>query len=294
MGWSGVGAVATQAFSDRRYGALGIELLAAGRSPEEALEELTGADAEAQVRQVGILAADGRAAAHTGRDCVPAAGHVTGDGFTAQANMMRSEQVWPAMAQAFEATRGALHWRLLAALDAAEAAGGDFRGRQSAAILVVRGEPTERPWDDKLLELRVDEHAEPLAELRRLVELADGYRAAMRLRESAPSPDELAALRRLPELDRQWGTIFEALRAGDVAGARKLVRPLFESEPRWRGYVAQPRRARDPAAGRRAAPRGVASRPCRTGSTSPTRTRRASCSRTTRSRCSSALSSTSR
>src|SRR5215212_6385180 len=159
----GVGAVATQAFADRRYGALGIELLAAGRSPSQALDELTAADAEAHVRQVGILAADGRAAAHTGRDCVPSAGHVTGDGFTVQANMMRSDEVWPAMAEAFTAARGALHWRLLAALDAAEAAGGDFRGRQSAAVLVVRGEPSERPWDDKLLELRADDHPDPLA-----------------------------------------------------------------------------------------------------------------------------------
>ncbi len=234
----GVGAVATQAFADRRYGALGIELLAAGRSPADALAELTAADREAGVRQVGVVSADGRAAAHTGADCVPAAGHVTGDGFSVQANMMRSEDVWPAMAEAFTASQGRLAWRLLAALDAAEAAGGDFRGRQSAALLVVRGEASERPWDDKLLELRVDEHAEPLVELRRLLELAEGYRAALELREGEPSPEALAALRRLPALDLRWGEIFGSLRAGDVDRARELVRPLFESEPRWRGYVA--------------------------------------------------------
>jgi uncharacterized Ntn-hydrolase superfamily protein len=233
----GVGAVATQAFADRRYGALGIELLAAGRSPEEVLAELTATDPEPGVRQVGVVASDGRAAAHTGADCVPAAGHVAGDGFSAQANMMRSEAVWPAMGESFTAAQGALHWRLLAALDAAEAAGGDFRGRQSAAILVVRGEPTERPWDDKLLELRVDESAEPLVELRRLLELADGYRVAMELREGEPTPEALAALSRLPALDLQWGAIFGALRAGDVDRARELARPLFESEARWRGYV---------------------------------------------------------
>jgi len=152
--------------------------------------------------------------------------------------MMRSEDVWPAMAEAFTASQGRLAWRLLAALDAAEAAGGDFRGRQSAALLVVRGEASERPWDDKLLELRVDEHAEPLVELRRLLELAEGYRAALELREGEPSPEALAALRRLPALDLRWGEIFGSLRAGDVDRARELVRPLFESEPRWRGYVA--------------------------------------------------------
>ncbi|HLM34868.1 MAG TPA: DUF1028 domain-containing protein [Gaiellaceae bacterium] len=234
----GVGAVATQAFADRRYGALGIELLAAGRSPQAALDELTASDAEAAVRQVGVVAADGRSAAHTGAACVPAAGHITGEGFSAQANMMRTEEVWPAMAEAFAASRRPLPWRLLDALDAAEAAGGDFRGKQSAAILVVRGEPSERPWDDKLLELRVDDHPEPLSELRRLLELADGYRALLQLREGDPPPEAVAAVRRLPELDVRWSETYAALRDGDVERARALVRPLFESEPRWRGYVA--------------------------------------------------------
>jgi uncharacterized Ntn-hydrolase superfamily protein len=235
---AGVGAIATQAFADRRYGALGIELLAAGRSPQEALDELTASDAEARVRQVGVVAADGSAAAHTGADCVPAAGHITGDGFSAQANMMRSDEVWPAMAEAFAASHAPFRWRLLEALDAAEAAGGDFRGKQSAAILVVRGEPSDRPWDDKLLELRVDEHPEPLAELRRLLGLADGYRAVLQLREGDPPPEAVAAVKRLPELDVRWSETFGALRAGDVERARSLVRPLFEAEPRWRGYVA--------------------------------------------------------
>jgi uncharacterized Ntn-hydrolase superfamily protein len=235
----GVGAVATQAFADRRYGALGLELLAAGRSPDEALAELTAADAEAGVRQVGIVAVDGRAAAHTGADCVPAAGHVTGDGFGAQANMMRSEGVWPAMAEAFEGSRGLpLARRMLASLDAAEAAGGDFRGRQSAALLVVRSEPSERPWDDKLLDLRVDEHADPLGELRRLLDLAEGYRTLLDLREGEPSAEALARIRGLPDLDVRWSEIFGALRGGDVARARELFAPLVDAEPRWRGYVA--------------------------------------------------------
>ena len=234
----GVGAVATQAFADRRYGALGIELLAAGRSPQAALDELTASDAEAAVRQVGVVAADGRSAAHTGAACVPAAGHITGEGFSAQANMMRTEEVWPAMAEAFAASRRPLPWRLLDALDAAEAAAGDFRGKQSAAILVVRGELSERPWDDKLLELRVDDHPEPLSELRRLLELADGYRALLQLREGDPPPEAVAAVRRLPELDVRWSETYAALRDGDVERARALVRPLFESEPRWRSYVA--------------------------------------------------------
>jgi len=222
----------------RRYGALGIELLAAGRSPQEALDELTASDPEAAVRQVGVVSADGRATAHAGADCVPAAGHVCGDGFSAQANMMRSEEVWPAMADAFAASRGPLRWRLLEALDAAEAAGGDFRGKQSAAILVVRGEPSARPWDDKLLELRVDDHPEPLAELRRLLELADGYRALLQLREGDPPPEAVAAVLRLPELDVRWSETYAALRDGDVEGGAEPRAPAVRAEPRWRGYVA--------------------------------------------------------
>jgi len=112
------------------------------------------------------------------------------------------------------------------------------RGKQSAAILVVRGEPSARPWDDKLLELRVDDHPEPLAELRRLLELADGYRALLQLREGDPPPEAVAAVLRLPELDVRWSETYAALRDGDVEGARSLVRPLFGAEPRWRGYVA--------------------------------------------------------
>ena len=167
--------MATQAFADRRYGALGIELLAAGRSPQEALDELTAADREAGVRQVGVVAADGRSAAHTGSDCVPAAGHVTGDGFSAQANMMASPEVWPAMASAFERAEGSLAARLLDALDAAEAAGGDVRGRQSAALLVV---PAAGDAWSTVVDLRVEDHPDPLAELRRLAQLARAYRLA--------------------------------------------------------------------------------------------------------------------
>lgn len=173
---AGVGAVATQSFVDPRYGPLGLELMASGRSAEEALRALVTTDADSMVRQVAMVDAEGRVAVHTGGRAIEAAGHRTGDGYSVQANLMESATVWDAMASAFESTEGDLAERLLAALEAAQQEGGDIRGKQSAAILVVSGEPTGVPWADRLIDLRVEDHAEPVAELRRLVTLARVYR----------------------------------------------------------------------------------------------------------------------
>ncbi|HSP71030.1 MAG TPA: DUF1028 domain-containing protein, partial [Gaiellaceae bacterium] len=170
-----VGAVATQSFSEKSYGPLGLELMAGGKSAEQALAALLAADPGQAFRQAAMIDASGRAAVHTGSSCVAAAGHHVGEGYSVQANMMASERVWPAMAEAYEAAQGTLARRLLAALDAAEAAGGDFRARQSAALLVVPGEPDALPWA-VVSDLRVDDHPEPLAELRRLLELEEAYR----------------------------------------------------------------------------------------------------------------------
>jgi len=175
---SGVGAVATQSFVQPSYGPLGLALLRAGVAPADALRALTTADADAARRQVAFLHADGRVAAHTGDGCIPAASDLQGDGFSVQANMMRDEGVPEAMTAVFTAATGPLPMRLLAALDAAEAAGGDIRGRQSAALVVVRGTPTGRRWDDVLLDIRVEDHRDPLVELRRIVTLKLAYQRA--------------------------------------------------------------------------------------------------------------------
>ncbi|HET6618048.1 MAG TPA: DUF1028 domain-containing protein [Gemmatimonadota bacterium] len=173
---AGVGAVATQSFVDPSYGPLGLELMRAGRTAPEALEGLLEADPHPDVRQVGMIDAAGRVAAHTGENAIIAAGHQTGENYSVQANLMGSATVWPAMARAFEATRGDLAERMLAALEAAQAEGGDIRGRQSAALLVVSGKPTGRPWVDRVFDLRIEDHPEPLLELRRLLLLARAYR----------------------------------------------------------------------------------------------------------------------
>jgi uncharacterized Ntn-hydrolase superfamily protein len=172
---SGVGAVATQAFVKVSYGPNGLERMQSGMSAPEALQSLLAEDENIDVRQVGMVDAQGRAAAHTGKKAVPAAGHLVGDGYTVQANLMEKETVWPAMARAFESAEGDLADRLVRALEAAESEGGDIRGRQSAAILVVNGQPTGRPWEDRLIELRVEDHPQPVQELRRLLTLQRLY-----------------------------------------------------------------------------------------------------------------------
>jgi uncharacterized Ntn-hydrolase superfamily protein len=228
-GMPGVGVVATQSYTEPAYGARGLELLRAGKSPKEALGELVAADDDPAYRQVAILDSQGRVAVHVGDACIPAAGFAAGDGYSAQANMVSSERVWEAMAEAFEASSGRLAERLLDALDAAEATGGDWRGRQAGGILVVaaEGEPWEREVD-----LRVDDHADPLGELRRLVRLRRAYRAMRG--PPGPTEDDLLVL---PELDRTWARIYMATATGRVDEGRELLRPLLESEPRWGDFV---------------------------------------------------------
>jgi len=147
----------------------------AGKSAPEALEALLAVDKGEDLRQVAMVDAKGRVAAHTGKRCVAEAGHHIGDQFSTQANMMLKNTVWDAMARAFEKTSGDLAERLLASLEAAEAEGGDIRGRQSAAILVVKPESTGRVWEDRLLDLRVEDHPTPVEELKRLVRLDRAY-----------------------------------------------------------------------------------------------------------------------
>ena len=225
----GVGVVATQSYTEVSYGPLGLELLGAGKTPEQALADLVAADDDSAYRQVAILGAGGQVAVHVGEACIPAAGFAAGDGFSAQANMVDSERVWESMAEAFEGSQGPLAERLLSALDAAEEAGGDWRGRQAGGIVVVgpEGEPWEREVD-----VRVDDHPDPLGELRRLLRLRQAY-TAMR-GPPGPSEDDLEAL---PELDRRLAAIFGAAATGRIDEARRLLRPLLEEEPRWGDFV---------------------------------------------------------
>ena len=172
---AGVGAVATQSFVDPSYGKLGLDLMRAGKSGPDALKALLAGDDGRDVRQVAMIDAQGRVAAYTGAKDIPAAGHIVGDGYSVQANLMLNDKVWPAMARAFEDAKGDLAERMMAALEAAQEAGGDIRGRQSAALIVVTSKPTGKPWVDRVFDLRVDDSAEPLRDLRRLVTLQRAY-----------------------------------------------------------------------------------------------------------------------
>lgn len=193
---AGVGAVATQSFVDPSYGRLGLEILRSGKGAQEALRGLLAADAACEVRQVAIVDARGTAATFTGARDIEAAGGIAGGAagepvriacgsaggtlavgkdFAVQANLMERDTVWPAMAKAYEESEGDLAERMLAALEAAQAEGGDIRGKQSAALVVVRATPTGRPWQDRVFDLRVDDAPDPLAELRRLVAVQRAY-----------------------------------------------------------------------------------------------------------------------
>jgi uncharacterized Ntn-hydrolase superfamily protein len=191
---AGVGAVATQSFVEVSYGPLGLKAMAAGEAPDAALKKLLEADEHPEVRQVAFVDSQGRIAAHTGDKCIPGAGHLTGEGYSVQANLMLTDDVPQAMALAYEAARGPLAERLLAALQAAQAAGGDIRGKQSAALLVVRAKASDKPWSDRLIDLRIEDHEHPLAELDRLLRLHRAYDMMNRGDEAMAAGDMARAL----------------------------------------------------------------------------------------------------
>lgn len=235
----GVGAVATQANVEVAYGPRALALLQDGLDARQALDQVVADDPGSAGRQVAVVDAAGRVAAHTGEACIAFAGHATGEGVSCQANIMVSDRVWPAMLDAFSAANGTLIARLLAALDAAEAAGGDLRGRQSAAILVVPAEG--EPWHT-VVSLRVEDHPDPLRELHRLVELHRAYGLAGRADEltNEGRHDEAAALYReaselAPGNDelRFWAGL-GAAQAGDLDTAAGEVRATIARHPGWR------------------------------------------------------------
>ncbi|MGO9489114.1 MAG: DUF1028 domain-containing protein [Solirubrobacteraceae bacterium] len=233
----GVGAVATQAVAEVAHGPNVLSRLQEGLDASGAMEAVLKADEQARFRQLGVVDSLGRVAAHTGEDCIPYAGAETGDGFSCQANMMAGETVPAAMAAAYREQGGDLAARLLAALQAAERAGGDMRGRQSAAILVVPAQG--EPWRTRL-DIRVEDHADPLAELERLLRLARAYEMAgeadellaqgshaeatalyLRAAELAPEADELTF----------WAGLGVA--AQDLDGGVELVRRAADVKPAW-------------------------------------------------------------
>jgi uncharacterized Ntn-hydrolase superfamily protein len=241
----GVGAVATQSFVDPSYGPLGLEMMRAGRSAPDALTGLLAADPEREVRQVAMVDAQGRVLAHTGKRNIAAAGHHVGKGYSVQANLMSNDKVWPAMARAFEAAKGDLAERMMAALEAAQAVGGDIRGQQSAALVVVPGVPSGRPWADRIFDLRVEDHPRPLEELRRLLLVARAYRHM--------NAGDLAVEKKdVPAAEREYGAAMKILpdsaevvfwyaaalaMAGEIDRSLPLFARAYALDPAWRTLV---------------------------------------------------------
>ncbi len=240
-GEAGVGVVATQSFIDSSYGPLGLALMKAGRSAKQALEALKKADPHPEVRQVAMLDVKGTVAAHTGEKCIPAAGHLQGDNFSVQANLMHDASVWPAMAGAYRSTRGDLAAKILAALEAAQASGGDLRGKQSAAILIVKAQSSGRPWADRAMDLRVDDHPKPVQELKRLVRIHRAYEHMNRGDLALEQGDEEKALQEYrtagamvpenPEM-KFWHGV-SLVNRGHVEASVPLFREIFARDKNW-------------------------------------------------------------
>lgn len=239
---AGVGAVATQSFVDPGYGPLGLDLMRTGKSAEEALRGLLAADELEHRRQVAMIDSTGGVAAHTGRSCIAEAGHRTGGGFSVQANMMLNNTVWDAMAETFVSTPGSLAQRMLGALVAAETEGGDIRGRQSAAMLIVNGESTGKPWADRSLELRVEDHAQPLDEMQRLLTIHESYARAREISARIYQGADLeAALADVLAMQAEGATNLELdfwfavslIAAGKDSEAKKTLDRVFEIDPNW-------------------------------------------------------------
>lgn len=238
---AGVGAIATQSFAEPEYGRQGLMRLRGGDPAPHALAALLAADPQRDVRQVAFVDARGQAAAHTGDKCIAHAGHFVGDGFSVQANIMANDRVVPAMAAAYQGARGDLAERLLVALEAAQREGGDLRGCQSAALLVVRGAASDKPSHDVVVDLRVDEAADPLAELRRLLgrqRVYDRMNAgdvAVERQDLAAARDHYAAAAAAAPDDaevRYWQAVTLAT-TGDVDAALPVFREVFEADARW-------------------------------------------------------------
>ena len=240
---AGVGAVATQASVNISFGPIGLELLRSGRSAAEALASCLAGDPNPAVRQLAIVDAQGSAAAHTGTDCIRACGHEVGDGFSVQGNLLERDTCWPAMADAYRSSLAAgmpFVERLLRTMEAAEHEGGDVRGRQSAAIMIVGATVEPAAWRGRLMDMRIEDHPDPVPELRRIVEMQLAYNLLDDAGDAAAAGMDAEAryaeARRLSPGAYElvfWRAI-ELVGRGDLAGARSELKIAIAADPRWR------------------------------------------------------------
>ncbi|MBM4170478.1 MAG: DUF1028 domain-containing protein [Ignavibacteria bacterium] len=241
-GEAGVGVIATQSFVNVSFGPRGLELLKKGFSAQQAVDELIKSDEGREFRQLAVLDAKGSAASFTGVKCIQPAGNIVGENFSVQANLMLNDKVWPAMAEAFENSNGPLAERMLIALEAAEEAGGDIRGKQSAALLVVRGKSTGNVWEDRLVELRVDDANEPLIELRRLLKVHRAYEhmnkgdIAVEKNDMITAMNEYtAAMKMFPDnLEMKYWTAVTLANNNRLNEALPMFKEIFSKDSKWK------------------------------------------------------------
>ena len=242
-GEAGVGVVATQSFTNKSFGLRGLALLKQGKSPQEAMDILLSDDTGKDFRQVAILDKKGRVATHTGKTCIDVAGHANGENFSVQANMMLNDKVVPAMENAWKENKTLpLAERLVAVLKAAQQVGGDIRGKQSAALLIVAPEATATPWNDKTLDLRVDDALEPILEIERLVKVYRAYEHMnkgdyyVEKNEMQKAMDEYnKAMKMFPDnLEMQYWTAITLANGNDISKASAMLQSIYQKDVNWR------------------------------------------------------------
>jgi uncharacterized Ntn-hydrolase superfamily protein len=242
-GESGVGVIATQSFVNKSFGLRGLALLKSGLTAQQTLDSLLATDPGREVRQVGIVDANGNVAVHTGKNCIDFAGHIKGNGYSVQSNMMLTNKVPAAMSAAFENNKSLpLAERVMAALKAAEAAGGDIRGKQSAVLLVVAGKPAAEPWNDKLIDVRVDDAPLPLAELERLLKTNRAYEhmnngdlAVEKNDMPGAMREYMAAEKMFPaNLEMQYWHAITLANNKDINAAARMLKAIYKKDTNWR------------------------------------------------------------
>jgi len=241
-GEAGVGVVATQSFVNPSFGQRGLELLKKGMTAQEAVDQLISSDEGRDFRQLAIVDSKGNSAGYTGSKCIAGAGHIVGNNYSVQANMMLNDRVWGAMSRAFERSEGPLAERLITALEAAQNAGGDIRGQQSACLLVVRGDATGNLWEDRLIDLRVEDNPNPVDEIKRLLKVYRAYEhmnkgdLAVEKNDMNLAMDEYnAAMKMFPEnLEMKYWTAVTLANTGEVEKSLPMFKEIFLQDINWK------------------------------------------------------------
>jgi uncharacterized Ntn-hydrolase superfamily protein len=240
---AGIGAVATQSFVNKSFGIRGLNLLRAGLTAQQALDSLLKDDEGREVRQVAIIDTKGNVATHTGKSCIDYAGHIKGNNFSVQSNMMLTNKVPSAMATAFAKNKTKpLAERMILALEAAQGVGGDIRGKQSAAIIIVPGQSQSKPWVERTVDLRVDDHPEPIKELHRLYNVQVAYQhmnngdLAIEKNDMVKAMNEYnAAMKMFPQnLEMQYWTAITLANNKQVDKAIPILKKVFNKDANWK------------------------------------------------------------